>query len=185
MEGGCEERVATYKFHLDQDLAAWKAMQVAKFYNDALLVPEINTAVRNSSETDGDHTITIFDIIKPHYDNIYARTNPQRVKEGKPALLGFHTNHQTKTELVDHYNAVIREGTYIERDFRAILEAKHYEIKPDGKYGNIDGKDEHDDLHMTTMIALKVSSEMDKPSIIKSLDRSKKQDTTARGLAEM
>lgn len=184
-EGGCEERVATYKFHLDQDLAAWRAMQVAKFYNNALLVPEVNSAVSNSSETDGDHTITIFDIIKPYYDNIYARTNPQRVKEGKPALLGFHTNRKTKTELVDHYNAVIREGTYIERDARAILEAKHYEIKPDGSYGNIDGKDEHDDLHMTTMIALKVSSEMDIPSLIKPIDRSKRETTTARGLAEM
>lgn len=184
-EDGCEERVATYKFHLDQDLAAWRAMQVAKFYNNALLVPEVNSAVSNSSETDGDHTITIFDIIKPYYDNIYARTNPQRVKEGKPALLGFHTNRKTKTELVDHYNAVIREGTYIERDARAILEAKHYEIKPDGSYGNIDGKDEHDDLHMTTMIALKVSSEMDIPSLIKPIDRSKRETTTARGLAEM
>lgn len=186
MEGGCEERVASYEFHCDQDLAAWKAVQIAKFYNDALLVPEINTAVRNSSETDGDHTLTIFDIIKPHYYNIYARTNPQRVKEGKPALLGFHTNRKTKTELVNHYNAVIREGTFIERDSRAIYQAKHYEIKADGSYGNIDGKDEHDDLHMTTMIALKVSAEMDTPKIIPpSQHRLESALDRPRGLAEI
>lgn len=186
MEGGCEERVATYKFHIDQDLAAWLAVQVAKFYNNALLVPEVNTAVRNSSETDGDHTITVFDIIKPHYFNIYARTNPQRVKEGKPALLGFHTNHKTKTDLVNHYNEVIREGTYIERDSRAILEAKHYEIKADGTYGNIQGKDEHDDLHMTTMIALKVSSQMDIPKEIKPTTLTHSGEINRpRGLAEM
>ena len=185
-EGGCEERVATYRFHLDQDLAAWRAMQIAKFYNNALLVPEVNTAVSNAVETDGDHSITIFDIIKPHYDNIYARTNPQRVKEGKPALLGFHTNRKTKTELVDHYNAVIREGTYIERDVRAIYEAEHYEIKSDGSYGNIVGKDEHDDIHMTTMIALKVSSEMDKPSIIKQVEHTTTHPIDRpRGLADM
>ena len=185
-EGGCEERVATYRFHLDQDLAAWRAMQIAKFYNNALLVPEVNTAVSNAVDTDGDHSITIFDIIKPHYDNIYARTNPQRVKEGKPALLGFHTNRKTKTELVDHYNAVIREGTYIERDVRAIYEAEHYEIKPDGSYGNIVGKDEHDDIHMTTMIALKVSSEMDKPSIIKQVEHTTTHPVDRpRGLADM
>lgn len=186
MEGGCEERVASYEFHCDQDLAAWKAVQIAKFYNDALLVPEINTAVRNSSETDGDHTLTIFDIIKPHYYNIYARTNPQRVKEGKPALLGFHTNRKTKTELVNHYNAVIREGTFIERDSRAIYQAKHYEIKADGSYGNIDGKDEHDDLHMTTMIALKVSAEMDAPKIIPpSQHHLESAIDRPRGLAEI
>lgn len=185
MEGGCEERVATYKFHLDQDLAAWRAVQLAKFYNEALIVPEINSAVSNSSETDGDHTITVFDIIKPHYYNIYARTNPQRVKEGKPALLGFHTNRQSKTELVNHYNAVIREGTYIERDDRAILEAKHYEIKADGTYGNIEGHNEHDDLHMTTMIALKVSSQMDIPKVIHPTLHTHKEIDRPRGLAEI
>lgn len=186
MEGGCEERVASYEFHCDQDLAAWKAVQIAKFYNDALLAPEINTAVRNSSETDGDHTLTIFDIIKPHYYNIYARTNPQRVKEGKPALLGFHTNRKTKTELVNHYNAVIREGTFIERDSRAIYQAKHYEIKADGSYGNIDGKDEHDDLHMTTMIALKVSAEMNIPKVIANTSlHSHSTIDRPRGLAEI
>lgn len=186
MEGGCEERVATYKIHLDQDLAAWLAVQVAKFYNEALLVPEVNTAVSHSSESDGDHTITIFDIIKPHYYNIYARTNPQRVKEGKPALLGFHTNRKTKTDLVNHYNEVIREGTYIERDSRAILEAKHYEIKADGSYGNIQGKDEHDDLHMTTMIALKVSSQMDIPKEVKQIQHTHSSEINRpRGLAEM
>jgi hypothetical protein len=159
---------------------------VAKFYNDALLVPEVNTAVSHSSESDGDHTITVFDIIKPHYYNIYARTNPQRVKEGKPALLGFHTNRKTKTDLVNHYNEVIREGTYIERDSRAILEAKHYELKADGSYGNIDGKDEHDDLHMTTMIALKVSSQMDIPKEVKQTPHTHSGEINRpRGLAEM
>ena len=187
MHGGCEERVATYRFHLDHDLAAWKAVQLAKFYNEALLAPEINSAVSDSDATDGDHSLTIFDVIKPHYFNIYARTNPQRVKEGKPALLGFHTNKKTKSEIVDHYNACIREGLYIERDIRAIYEARHYEIKPNGSYGNIDGKDEHDDLHMSTMIALKVSSEMPMPTIVETPTNQQHSTTTSkpRGLAEM
>ena len=182
MKGGVEQRVATYRYHADQDIAVWRAVQLAKWYNDALFAPEANSADIKGME--GDHTLTIFDEIKPHYFNIFARTDPQRIKEGKRQKLGFHTNKATKTDLVNQYNKRIREAQYIEFDLRAIAEAEQYEIKPDGSYGNIEGRDKHDDIHMSTMIALKVSQLMPLPEEARATYISHISNT-ARGIAEM
>lgn len=159
MNGGIEECIATYRFHLDQDLTIWRAVQVAKFYNEALFVPESNSLDEKGQE--GDHSLTILDTIKPHYPPIFSRTNPQKVREGLPALLGFHTNRASKTDLVTQMNKRFRDVLHIEYDARALYEARVYEIKKDGSYGAVDG--EHDDIYMSRAIALKASDLMPLP----------------------
>lgn len=151
--GGVEECVATYRFHLDQDLAVWKAVQVAVLYNKALLVVEANSL--DSKSTDGDHTLTILDEIKEFYSNLYCRTDPQKIVEGRAQMYGFFTTRASKTDLVNQMNRRYRECGYIERDARALDEADCYEIKEDGSYGAVDG--EHDDIYMSRAIGLKAS----------------------------
>ena len=159
MEGGVEECIGTARFHLDQDLAVWKAVQLARYFNDALLVVEANSL--NRKGTEGDHTLTIIDEIKGYYDNLYYRTDPQKIVEGAPVRYGFFTSAASKTDLVNQMNIRFREEGYIERDARALDEADHYEMKNDGSFGAVDG--EHDDIYMSRAIGLKASRQMPLP----------------------
>lgn len=155
-----EECIGTWRGHLDQDLVIWKAVQIARYFNSALLVVESNSLDVKGDE--GDHSLTILDEIKDFYPHLYCRTDPQKIREGLPARYGFHTNAATKTDLVNQMNKRFREGGHIERDGRALDEADCYEIKPDGSYGAVDG--EHDDIYMSRAIGLKASQTMDPPA---------------------
>lgn len=145
--------VATWRGHLDQDLFAWKAAQVAKYYHNALLAVESNS-LRNKNDkfSEGDHFFTILDEIAPYYDNLYYRTDPQKIAEGAPVDYGFHTNRKTKPMLVDMLSGCMRDDEYIEFDQIACDEADTYEIREDGTYAAKDGC--HDDVVMTTAGAL-------------------------------
>lgn len=161
-EGGVEECIGTCRFHLDQDLAVWKAVQIARYFNNALLVIEANSL--NPKGSEGDHTLTILDEIKGLYDNIYCRTDPQKIREGAPIKYGFFTSAASKTDLVNQMNARYREVGHIERDSRALDEADNYEIKSNGSYGAVDGT--HDDIYMSRAIGLKASQVTQPPSLI-------------------
>ena len=53
-----------------------------------------------------------------------------------------------------------------------------YERKDDNTTGNIEGKNNHDDVVMSTAIGLYVSmKEMEKPSFIEIVARAKKEET--------
>jgi len=50
--------------------------------------------------------------------------------------------------IIDALNAALRDRGYIERDDRACDEMDCYEVKPDGRYGAVEGK--HDDHVIAT-----------------------------------
>lgn len=149
---GKPEVVATYRGHLDQDLIAWKAAQTAKFYNNALLVVESNSLSSEQEGSEGEHSLTVLNEVVKFYTNIYARTDPEKVRQGLPIKYGFHTDRLTKPMVIDELNGALREEAYIERDRRATDELDTYEVKPNGSYGAVDGC--HDDLVMATAIGL-------------------------------
>lgn len=173
-DGGVEECVGTWRGHLDQDLVIWKAVQIARWFDNALLAVERNSLDTKGSE--GDHSLTILDEIKDYYSNLYYRIDPQKIKEGLPPMYGFHTNKSTKTDLVTKMNRRLREQSYIERDSRALDEADWYEIKPDGTYGAIDGQ--HDDIYMSRGIALLVSESIPIPTVL--LDKQTVRNATGK-----
>lgn len=151
MYGGGPEVVATWRGHLDQDLVAWKAAQIAHWYNKGLLIIESNSLDKDA-ETEGTHFLTILDEIVLYYPNIYARTDPEKVRQGLPIKYGFQTTVSTKPMAIDILNAAIRDDAYIEKDSRACDEMDTYEIKPDGSMGAVSGC--HDDIVMATAIGL-------------------------------
>lgn len=162
MKGGVEECIGTYRFHMDQDLSVWKAVQVAKYFNDALLVVEYNSLDTKGAE--GDQTYTILDQIVDMYPNIYYRDDPTKIREGLAPHYGFHTNRSTKQDLINHMQHLLRDKAYIERDKRALDEASNYEQKEQRDvYGAIEG--EHDDIYMSRAIGLKVSDKMELPAV--------------------
>lgn len=163
IEGGVPEVVAEWRGHIDHDLLAWKAAQIATLYNNALLVIESNT-IESKDNPDALTDDFILDQIADAYDNLYARQDPQRIREGLPPRWGFHTNRKTKQTLVDNMIAILRTQGYIERNDLAIDEMLTYERLPNGGYGATSGN--HDDILMTRMIALYVSSDIEPPAII-------------------
>lgn len=148
MDSGKPEVVALWRGHIDQDLVAWKAAQIAKIYNDALLVVECNSL--DSEESEGEHHLTVLDEIVEFYQNIYARTEPDKVRQGLPVKYGFHTNRSTKPMVIDELNGVLRDELYVERDLMTCDEMDTYEIKKNGSYGAVEGC--HDDLVIVTAI---------------------------------
>lgn len=159
--------VARWRGHIRHDLLAWKAAQLAHYYNDALLVIEKNTADTKKArlEEEGDHSGTIIDEIAGCYTNMYiGRTEVDKVKQTVTNVYGFHTNVQTKEQVIDNYISYIEDELYEEPDEQAYVELLIYERKEDGTMGNVDGKNNHDDIVMSTGIGLWVSQKMPMPS---------------------
>lgn len=155
MYGGKPEVVAQWYGHIHHDLLAWKAAQIARYYDNALLVIESNTLETRDRDrdVDGDGSDFILNQIKNCYPNLYERTpDNENIVEGAPHKYGFHTNVKTKVTIILNLQSVIRECLYIERDERCLHEYSVYEKKPNGSYGAISG--EHDDLLMTRAIGL-------------------------------
>lgn len=173
MEGGKPVVVAQWYGHIDMDMLAWKAAQIAAFYDNALLVIESNTLETHDKErqVDGDMSGYILNQIKDVYGNLYARKqSDEEIQEGKPKKYGFHTNVATKPKIISTLVKVIREQLYVERDARCLDEYLCYEKKKNGAFGAIIGK--HDDLLMTRAIGLHICFyEMEVPTIVRRVKR--------------
>lgn len=168
IDGGAPAVVAQWRGHIDIDLLAWKAVQIAKFYDNALLVIESNTLETHDKErqVDGDQSRYILNQVREVYDNLYARRQSEEdIRQGLPRKYGFHTNTATKPMIITSLIKYVREHAYVESDERALDEFLNYERKPNGSYGAIAG--EHDDLLMTRAIGLHICfNEMPLPEII-------------------
>lgn len=174
-EGGKPVVVAQWYGHIDIDLLAWKAGQIAAFYDNALLVIESNTLETHDKErqVDGDQSQFVLNQLGGVYENLYARSSPEdSIVEGKPVKYGFHTNINTKPMIISTLIKVVRETSYVERDKRCLDEYITYEKKQNGSFGAIKGR--HDDLLMTRAIGLHICFfEMPLPKI---MPRNKKRN---------
>ncbi len=145
-DGFCET-VTQWRGHIDHDLLIEKAMNIATFYHQALLVVESNTLETHIA--DGGKSAFLLRRLKSEYPNVYRR----KVKNGG-VKVGFQTNVLTKTQIVNNLVAMVRDGLLVEHDTDAIDEMSWFEEKVGGGYGAIDGK--HDDMVMSRGIALLV-----------------------------
>jgi hypothetical protein len=171
--GGRLEMVARWRGHLRYDLMAWKAVAIAEYYNHALLAFESNTFDKHAAAAkeyveQGDHIRGILNTIQDTYDNLYMRpaTDEEDIRNGILQKVGFQTNRKTKQDIVDAFIVAFEDGEILEPDERFYAEAAIYEQRTDGSYGNIEGKDNHDDIVMTDMIANYIHKRMAAPSAI-------------------
>lgn len=139
------EVVAQWRGHIDHDLLAWKALQTARYYRNALLVIESNTLETESEDCDAGEFI--LNQLAHRYSVMYLRKN------GKP---GFQTNRKTKPRAIYSLITAVRDCSYIERDQDAINEMATYEHKK-GRFEAMKGR--HDDILMTRAIAMAVLGE--------------------------
>lgn len=166
---GIPKVVARWRGHIRHDYLAWKAAAIAKYYNNALLVFESNTYdSEKNKNTDGEHLEFILDEVGNIYENMYFRkNNSEEIREGEAKKWGFQTNKITKIKLIDNLVVYVDDGLWDDPDPAIYAEMRIYEKKEDGTFGNIKGKGNHDDILMSTAIALYISQyEMEIPSII-------------------
>ncbi len=172
MEFGKPEFVATWRGNIDQDILAWKAAQVARWYDNALLAVE---DVSLDREDDGSgHFFTVLDEISDYYSNLYARVEPDKIKEDAPIKYGFSTNRKTKPLIINALLAAARDDTYIERDERACDEMDTFEQKENKSMGAVAGC--FDDMVDTTAGCIYIAfKDIDPPRYIKPEEKSRKK----------
>ena len=151
LNGGVPEIVACWHGHIEHDQLAWKAVEIARAYNNALLVIESNTL--ETEGTEGNNFEYILNEIAGEYSNLYCRTSQTEIRQGRPRRWGFHTNSSTKPMVINFLIKALRDGLYIERCLQTTYELDLYEFKENGKeMGAIEGN--HDDRVMATAILI-------------------------------
>ena len=172
--GGKLQVVARWRGHLRYDFMAMLAVKIARYYQNACIVFESNTFDKKKAEAEdfveqGDHIRGILSKIGDKYKNLYMRkaTDTEDIKKGIFKKIGFQTNKKTKQDIVDNFISVFEDGDFIDPDERFYKEAAIYEQRPDGSYGNIAGRGNHDDIIMTDMIGAFVHGELPKPAPVR------------------
>ena len=156
--------VAEWHGHIDMDKLAWKAAQIAEYYNHALLVIESNTLETNNTKGEAEYILTV---IREVYDNLYARKqSAEDIREKRPVKYGFHTNTLTKTTIIHNLKTVVREHLYIEREEECLNEYLTYIENDKGGFEAMEGY--YDDRLMTRAIGMQIClHEMEVPTIRK------------------
>ncbi|MCH5234456.1 MAG: terminase [Muribaculaceae bacterium] len=178
IDGDRPSIVAQWRGHDDIDRIAWKAAQIAAFYDNSLLVIESNTLETHDKQRQiegGDQSLYVLSQIADVYPNLYARRQSEdEIRQKVPRKYGFHTNISTKPMVISTLVKVVRDHLYTERDERALAEFLEYECKQNGSYGAVAGK--HDDILMTRAIGLHICfHEMPIPRIIQKTKSPKPQ----------
>lgn len=145
---GVPEVAAEWAGHMDMDLIAWKAAQLAHYYNDALLVIENNSLIMSGI----DYFMGVLVEIKDYYPNIWKRTIANKIDPSGRARYGWATTGESKPRILMNLLACIREGLYIEHCKEAVDEMKVFEEKESGELGAVEGC--HDDRVITRAIGV-------------------------------
>lgn len=179
-EGEGDVVVAEWHGHIRHDLLAWKMIQIAKFYCDALLVVESNTFETRDNATEGEHTMFILDQIGGVYRNMYTReASPENIRMGRGRKWGFQTNVHTKALIIDNLISIIDDALYTEREEAALQEYNTYERDDKGGMNASEGY--HDDRLMARAIGLYISQNMSMPRRVDDVSNKYKYKRKRKG----
>lgn len=143
--------VAQWRGHIDHDLLAKRAADIASYYNTALLVVESNTLEQHQ---EGDPNLFILNRLAQSYCNVYHRETFDADSQDYTRRVGFHTNRSTKALLISNLIEMVRDERYIERSHIALDEYLSYEKDSRGCYAARSGC--HDDVLMSRALALHI-----------------------------
>lgn len=157
-DGGPIKVVAQWRGHCDYDILARKAIAIARYYRDALLVVESNTFEHNDASPGG---MGVLSLISREYANVYRRRSSGNEGFDGGMRVGFHTNRATKLALVARMQTYVREGLYKEAFSEAADELASYEEPVAGVFAARPGC--HDDMVMARGIAIYVAHDLPAP----------------------
>lgn len=137
------EQVAFWKGQVQPDLLKTNIIPLAKYYNEAKIVPEINNT-----------GIAFVANLKLEYQNIYLRKDFDKETNEEKQVYGWKTTSGTKPLLVDNFLTLLREGQAIIRSEKVINEMPTFvytdEVKKKGMGAN---SGFHDDALIATMLS--------------------------------
>lgn len=155
---------AEWHGHIDMDKLAWKAAQIAAYYDNALLVIESNTLETNNTKGEAEYILTL--IHDAYGQQLYARKqSAEDIRQKLPKKYGFHTNTLTKKVIIYNLKTAIRQKLYVEREHECLNEYLTYAETDNNSFEALPGY--HDDRLMTRAIGLHVCfNEMEPPRIL-------------------
>lgn len=144
-----KEVVARYgKKMISEEQLAMIAVEIAQYYHDALIVPEVNYS----------HEITNF-IKKLGYNKIYLTENIARqdMTLSGGVQYGFKTTQKTKPAIISNLRSHLNANPGIIKDKDFWYEAEYYLMEDPAKNKMNASQGHHDDIIMATAIAMYAS----------------------------
>ena len=145
MDAATQETVAKWRGHIDPDQLGDVSVQIAKFYNYALLGIEINNQGISTVQRARDLL----------YRNLYMRETPEDdYFQERTSKMGWRTDRKTKPVMINDLGQAIREDDIIDHDVVFVREAMTYVRDDQGRTEAQEGM--FDDCVMAKAIALQM-----------------------------
>lgn len=124
------EQMAAFAGKVDPDLFGGLLVEVAKYYNEALIAPEVNN-----------HGHAVLASIKTRkYYNIFTRRAKEQIAEEPSDKIGWHNNVKSKMEMLDEFKQAYRDEVLAIHDEETLREMMTVVIEEDGNV-IVNGKD--------------------------------------------
>lgn len=118
-----KEQVAEWHGHIDPDLLGAEAVYLGRYYNQALLAPEVNN-----------HGIATVNAIRRYrYPRLYRRVRDDQVSDRTTNTYGWQTTQITKPKIISMLTRVIRESATKIKSKAALSECLTYVVEEDGR----------------------------------------------------
>src|SRR5262252_540752 len=142
------ELVCVWQGHLAPVAFAVVLDALGRYYNEAILAPELNAG----------HGFSVIEELKMHrYPKLYVWQRVDKVTHSVTNFYGWSTSYRTRPLLIDALRHALAEQTILIRDPATLLELLNFQYLEVG--GRAEGQGSHDDLAMATMIAYRVHIE--------------------------
>jgi hypothetical protein len=116
------EQVATYCGHIPPDQFGAMLVNLAKYYNGAILAPEINSI-----------GLSVIEAIKrANYYKVYKREVKEELGQDRVDKIGWHTNIKTKMLMLDDLRAAFRDDVIVINDEATLREMMTLTVEDDG-----------------------------------------------------
>lgn len=158
------EQVAVYKGHLDPDQFGRMLVSLAKYYNNALLAPELN----NHGHA------TVAAIKNETYHRIYRREVQEELGREFQDKVGWLNNVKTKAKMLDDFKAAYRDGSLKLKHEETLREMLTLTLEEDGNV-ILNGKD----LCVATGLAIQGLTQVyeNNPGVYHTIKRDKDFDS--------
>ncbi|MER3581536.1 MAG: hypothetical protein C4347_01670 [Patescibacteria group bacterium] len=140
------EQVAFYRGRVPADVLAEKAVKLAQYLYNAVIVPEVN----------GIGVAVLMWLVKQkNYPFIYIREEVDRQTKAKQLKYGWRTTFATKPLLVENFKKILRENKMKIRSRQVVEEMKTFIYSGQYNKAGMGAKEGfYDDAIMATMLAL-------------------------------
>ena len=117
------EQVAEWHGHIDPDLLGTEAVFLGRYYNLALLAPEVNN-----------HGIATVNAIRRYrYPRLYRRVKDGQVNDKTTSTYGWQTTQVTKPKIISMLTRLLRENATKIKSKAALSECLTYVVEEDGR----------------------------------------------------